>query len=578
MSTENDFKITSYDPDAIKSSLIAFMQTKPDFVDFNYEGSAINTIIDLLVRNTHYMAFLANMTANESFLGTAQIRSNVVSHAQKLSYVPKSRTASTAAVSLLVTPFAPSPKNNITMTKGSTFINTIDGVQYSFTNPEESILFKTTDGKFLVENVILKQGQLVSQKYTYTGQPIVVVNKNVDTSTLKMYVRASVTAERFEFVKAEDITQPEINERVFFLSENTSGSYEVEFGKGILGEEPVVGSIVELEYVAVPVDHANGLGTLIAASTISGFSNITVTVLTPAFGGSEKDDIERIRFIAPRIYKAQNRAVTESDFVGIVLRDFPFIKAAIAWGGEKNVPPYYGRVFLSLIPIDGYEIVDSVKRSIEIQLQKYTIMATPFVIDATYINLDLVLDYIFDDTKTSDTYQIIESKIGEKVASFGEASLRQFEFWYNNSELVDLIKDIPGVKSIQIRKNAFIEFATLKTKNNKYVFSFENVITPGTFSLKDYVLDISTTADVIADDGAGSLVRTFTKAGVTATQTVGTINYLTGDVVFTVQFLSMTTDTLKAYVTPTLDNFYTERNNVVSINSSVINRTTQKRN
>lgn len=578
MSTENDFKITSYDPDAIKSALIAFMKTKPDFVDFNYEGSAINTIIDLLVRNTHYLAYLANMTANESFLSTAQIRSNVVSHAQKLSYVPKSRTAATTIVNLLVKPVSPSLKSNITMDKGSVFINTIDGVQYSFVSPEETIIFKNPNGDFFIEDVALKQGQLITQKYSYSGLPVAIQNKNVDTSTLKMYVRNSPTGERFEFIRADDITETKINDKVFFISENTAGLYEFEFGKGILGEEPVEGAVVEIEYVAVSKEHANGLGTLIAASTISGFSNITVEVTTPAFGGSEKDDIERIRFLAPRIYKAQNRAVVESDFIAIVLRDFPFIKAAICWGGEKNDPPYYGRVFLSLIPVDGYSIVDSVKRAIESRLQEYTIMTTPYIVDSKNVYLELVVDYIFDDTKTSDTAQTIEALIGDAINVYSDSELKQFSFWYNNSELIDKIKDITGLTSVQIRKKSFIEIEVQKTKRYKYSFSYENIITPGTFILKDYVIDISATSDVISDDGLGVLNRIYTKGGIVYKDQVGDINYDTGVVNFTVQFLSTTQDTLKAYITPSLDNFYTERNNVVSIASTVINRTTQKRN
>lgn len=577
MSTENDFKITSYDPDAIKSALIDFMKTKPDFVDFNYEGSAINTIIDLLVRNTHYLAYLANMTANESFLSTAQIRSNVVSHAQKLSYVPKSRTASTTVVDLLVKPATPSQKNNITMEKGSTFINTIDGVQYSFVSTEETIIFKNSNGEFWIEGVTLKQGQLITQKYSYTGLPISIQNKNVDTSTLKMYVRNSPTGERFEFVRAEDITETKINDRVFFISENTAGLYEFEFGKGILGEEPVENSVIEIEYVAVAKDHANGLGTLIAASTISGFSNIVVAVTTPAFGGSEKDDIERIRFLAPRIYKAQNRAVVESDFIAVVLRDFPFIKSAICWGGEKNVPPYYGRVFLSLIPQEGYTIVDSVKRAIESRLQEYTIMSTPYIVDSKNIYLDLVIDYIFDDTKTSSTSQTIEAEIGKIIEDYSDNELKQFDFWYNNSVLIDRIKNITGLTSVQIRKKSFIEFGVQKTKRNKYNFSYENIIVPGTFSLSGYKIDISATADSISDD-SGTLNRVYTKGGVVYKEAVGDINYDTGVVNFTAQFLSTTPDTLRAYVIPSLDNFYTERNNIVSISSIVINRTTQKRN
>lgn len=572
-----DFKITSYDPDAIKSALIAFLQTKPDFVDFNYEGSALNTIIDLLTRNTHYMAYLANMTANESFLSTAQIRSNVVSHAQKLSYTPKSRTASTIVASLVVTPASATSKNNITMDKGSTFINTVDGVAYSFVATEEAILAKNSLGKFTADGISLKQGQLINQKFSYAGSAISIQNKNIDTSTLKMYVRSSLTAERFEFVEVDDITQTESNDRVFFLSENTSGYYEFEFGKNILGMEPVAGSVVEIEYVAVSPSHANGLGTLVAASTIGGYANIVATVTTPAYGGSEKDDIERMRFLAPRIYKAQNRAVIESDFVGVVLRDFPFIKAATSWGGEKNVPPYYGRVFISLIPIEGYNIVDSVKRAIEARLQKYTMMATPVVVDANYSYLDLIIDYVFDDTKTADTSQTIESKIAAKINDYNENYLKQFQFWYNNSELSEELKAIPGVVSIQIRKKAYIIIDVLKGQKTKYEFSFGNILNPGSFQLTGYTLDIAATADTIADDGLGNLIRTYSKAGVTNSISVGTINYITGDVSFIAQFLSTTPDTLKIYVTPSLDDFYTERNKVVAVDNVLVERITNKR-
>lgn len=577
MASEN-YQITSYDPDAIKSALIAFLQTKSEFADFNYEGSAINTIVDLLTRNTHYMAFLANMVANESFLSTAQNRANVVSHAQKLSYVPKSRTAATIEASVRVIPAKPSAKFSITMNKGSTFITTVDGTQYSFVTTEDAVLPKEiATGNFTTDKVTLKQGQLINQKFVYSGEPIAIQNDSIDTTTLKVYVRNGVTAEQIEFNEVDDITQTKIDDRVYFLTQNTSGFYQIEFGKDILGEEPIQGSIVNVEFVSVGKNHGNGITSLVPASTIEGFSNIVVNVTTPGYGGSEKDDIERIRFLAPRIYKAQNRAVVESDYRAIVLRDFPFIEDAIVWGGEKNDPPYYGRVFISLIPVEGYNVVDAVKRAIENDLQQYTIMATPYVVDAQYLYMDMDIEYILDNTKTANTDQTTKAAIASAVMDYNKNSLKKFDFWYNNSKLNDLITDIEGVESVQIRKKVFKAITPVKSIRTKYEFTYDNVLRPGTFKMSGYVLDISATSDIITDNGLGVLVRTKVINSITSTETVGTIDYNTGSVVFTAQFLSTTPSVLNAYVEPYEDNFYTQRNLVVSINSVNVERITNKR-
>jgi hypothetical protein len=281
--------------------------------------------------------------------------------------------------------------------------------------------------------------------------------------------------------------------------------------------------------------------------------------------------------LAPRIFKAQNRAVVESDFVGLLLRDFPFIKSVVCWGGEKNIPPYYGRVFLSIIPIEGYNIVDAVKKTIEARLQKYTMMAIPVVVDANFIFLDLTIDYIFDNTKTASTFATIETQIADTVTAYNDNHLDQFDFWYNNSLLSDNLMQIVGIESIQIKKYAYIEFETILLKKTKYSFSFNNVVQPDSFNLTGYVVDLDADTDKIEDDGLGNLKRIYTKNNVEYSEVVGTIDYLTGDVILTLQLLTGNLTTLKAYVEPSLDNFYTERNNVVAINSTSINRTTQKR-
>lgn len=565
--------LTSYDPADIKSSLIAYMKTKPNFADFDYEGGAINTIIDLLVRNTNFIAQMANMTATESFLDSALLRSNVVSHAQKLSYIPKSRTASSVVVDITVTPASPATDSSIVCEKGSVFINTIGNIHYTFTNTNSAVLVRGVDGKFVARGVELKQGYLQNQRFLYSlnTKKIEVLNTDIDTSTLRVFVMSSsFGASRTEYSKVDDVTELTSNSPVFFLTENTNGFYNIEFGKNVIGMEPEADSTVEIEYISVAKDHANGISSLIAASSIEGYSNITVDVTTNGYGGAEKNGIDYIKFIAPKIYAAQNRAVREEDYAAIMMKEFPFIKSAIAWGGERNVPKYYGRVFLCAIPKDGFTIAKPVKDIIEKRMRQFSVTTiSSEVVDSKYIGLRLDIGVMFNANTTNDTFTQTTNKLNEIIMKYNDDFLMTFEFWYNNSQLSSLIMDqTPAVSSLEINKVAFVKSAVKTNKMSKYTIEFLNTIEKGSVSVSNVSLDINATIQMIKDDSDGKMVSIITKNGVESTTAIGTVNYETGEVVFDAMLLS--DGFIETTVTPSTDNFYTDRNYVVFIDTSNI--------
>jgi hypothetical protein len=560
-----NINLTSYDPDELKASLIEFYQSRPGFEDINYEGSAINTIIDNLVRNTHYIAYMANMVATESFLDSAQIRSNIVSHAQKLSYTPKSRTASTIVCNLTVIPSVVPTLPSIVAPKGSVFTNTVGGVAYTFVTLEDTVLTLNSSGRYVAFDVELKQGGLSREQFLYNRLlgKVTISNKDIDTSTLRVFYRPSQSSlSRTEMQVNTNITNLDSDSSVYFLHENTRGQYDIEFGKDILGFEPADLSVIEVEYIVTETDHANGLSTVFAATSIGGFANIVVDVTVPAYGGSEKASNSMIKFLAPKIYETQERAVKAQDFSSLMLRDFPFLKSAIAWGGEDNIPPYYGRVFLSAVPQEGFIIVDSIKSVIQNRMKRYSMLETE-VVDVEYIDVDLSVGIIYSQSKTNKTFTQLSSEINNVINSYKD-EIKTFDKWFNNSALVGKIKSsVPAVESIEIVPSMKIQGENQPARNALYVLNFNNKIVPKTFEINNIKLDVFATTSRIYDDGEGNILSKTTINNVDRVETIGSINYETGNISFSVMFIDNGNFTAKAK--SATDNVYTSRNNVVNI-------------
>lgn len=570
---KSEIQLVPFDHDSLKESLIAYLKTKPDFVNADFEGSGFNTLIDILVRNTVYDSFNANMIANESFLDSAQLRANVSSHAQKLSYLPKSLTASRATIDIEVIPANGSPitEYNITAPAGINFITTHENKAYTFTTKNSIALYYDQSSlSYKAKDVEIYQGQFISAVYEYKNRKIEIPNKNIDLSTLRVLVQESDFTVAYRI--ADSLSSFGAANAVFFLSENSRGFYEIEFGRGQIGREPSTGASIILEYINAADDFISGSKIFRAATPIDGNSNIVVTTQVYAHGGYKKDSIEDIKFLAPRKYQAQDRALAPIDYETIVKDAFPFLRSIRAWGGEDNVPPRYGSVMLSVVAESGYYITPSLKDEIVSVLRSKGVgSVTPIFIDATTHNLNLTVTYKLSVSNSLIDVALVEASLLSLIQDYSKNNLLRFGEYYNESELIDKIKDDARIETVYINKHVVEYFDTIEFQSVNYDFAFGNELVEGSFSIENFSLTPSVDNERCYDDENGSVVYEYTKDGVIRKSTIGAIDYKTGVVSIVASFRS-TIEKAIAKVTPKTVNFYTTNNSVIDIESVKIIR------
>jgi hypothetical protein len=561
----NQLNVTSLDTEDLKQSLISFVQEKPEFSDIDYEGSAINTIVDLLVYNTSFTSYQANMVANESFLDTAQIRRNVVSHAQKLSYVPKSTTASRLICDIEVIPVQKTNiPTSIVMDAGTQFIASSDNVSFTFINNAAYVLsYSNVSQSYKAFNVDLYQGQRITERYTYASESINLSNTNADTATMLINVNST------PYKKATSIDEFSNIALVYFLGENQYTQPVIEFGKNILGLEPSDGDIVTITYIATEQDNANGLTNLVPASTISGYSNIVTTVTTAAYGGSEREDIDSIRFQAPKIYQAQDRALTDTDYIPILKTRFSFIKSAIAWGGETNIPPAYGTVFISILSDSG-QITPSVKQQMVSFLSTKNVgSVTPTIVDPDIFHANLNITFSYDNRRTNLSFSSLVAAIKNVVTEYNE-EISDFGLFLNPSELISRIKMISGITSVDINKLVYKDVNVLNFENPLYSVNFKNEIHVGSLAIDGFSVANNSTETKVYDDKLGNVFLSYVdSSSITRVSNIGTIDYKTGEVEFALNIIDGT-ESLRVFVRPLQDNFYVNQNQIISIDQTDI--------
>jgi len=311
--------VSELDFDQIKENLITFLKDQDVLADYNYDGSAINTIIDLFSYVTHYNAFNANVALNETFLDSAQLRQSVVSHAKLLGYTPRSAYAPRAFVDVqLNNPTGvlniDGSYRNLTMERGTHFTTLIEGTTYDFVNTTTIVTGRNAAGKYVFENVELLQGKYQTSKYIFdvaTDEKFKIPYENAVTSSLIVTVFESPTSNESEtFVAAPILTSIDSDTAVYWLQEAQDGFYEIYFGDGIIGKKLTDGNLIQIEYIVTDIDAANGASTFTLSDTIEGNSDATITTITRASGGSAREDLASVKFNAPLSFVAQNRAVT----------------------------------------------------------------------------------------------------------------------------------------------------------------------------------------------------------------------------------------------------------------------------
>lgn len=439
------FNVTELDFQKIKDSIKDHFKSQAKYNDWNFEGSGLSTLLDVLAYNTHYNALVAHFSLNESFLDSAQIRGNVISHAKLLGYIPRSVRSSSAKINIVVTGNSGSP-SILTLERGTRFRTTIGNATYNFIVLDSVDASKNVaaGNTYTFSNVVVRQGVLKRMLYlvdnTIQNQKFVIPEDTVDTDTLRVRTKANQDSDEYEvYTRFTTLAGIDSNSLVFFPQENASGKYEIYFGDGILGKKPTTNNIVEVEYLYSDGELANSARLFTPVDTIGGFatSAISVTTVSISAGGAVRESIESVRYNAPLSYLSQNRAVTADDYKAIIQKEFGGIDSISVWGGENNTEPDFGKVYIAVKPAVAAALTAGEKEAVISTLKSKNIVSiTPIILDPeyTYIKLDTFFKY--NPNLTDRTKAELESLIRGKIVTYAETYLQRFDGVFRYSKLL----------------------------------------------------------------------------------------------------------------------------------------------
>lgn len=548
---QQNLQVTELDFDDIKANLKTYLKGQSEFSDYNFEGSGLSVLIDLLAYNTHYLGMNANMLANEMFLDSATLRSSVVSHAKKLNYTPRSARAPIAYLSVQVN------NNNlasVTIDKGTKFTTTVDNKTYGFV-VNESLTTQPVNGVLKFTNLPIYEGTLTTAKYTVNSnnpeKRYILTSDRADTDTLKVTVQTSAADTTTEvYTLARDISVVSDTDKVYFLQEIDDGRFEVYFGDDVIGKKPANGNIVILEYIVTNKTEANG-ATSFTGTAVGGETNITVETLLSATGGSEPETIESIKYYAPLSYSSQRRAVTTYDYKSIVPEIYPNIKSIQVWGGEDNDPPIYGQVYVAISPLSGNKLTEAQKEFIVSGLKPYNIASVrPVIVDPETIFILIDTNFRYNAAVTTKTASDLQTLVTSTISNYSTGNLEKFDNMFRYSELTRLIDETDlAILSNITRVRMYKKITPQLNTETQYVIKFFNKLhNPHSghgsiLSSTGFKISGSTAEQFLDDDGIGNVRRFSVEANqkVYANASVGTIDYTAGSV--TLNNLSITSAT-----------------------------------
>jgi hypothetical protein len=448
---------TNLDFDQIKTSIKDYLRSNSNFTDYDFEGSNLSVILDVLAYNTYISSYNANMISNEVFIDSATLRENVVSIARSVGYVPRSRTASKANISLFVdTVSATSIRKPLTMTLKKGIVATSSGSfgneNYVFSIPDD-ITVPIVNGIAEFNNIDIYEGTYLTETYTVNSltpdQKYILNNQNIDTSLIRVEVRDGQLGPRKKYIQSDNILTINSDSKVFFIQEIEDQRYELLFGDGIFGKKLISGNIVEASYIITNANFANGVSSFIFNGTLvdnaglnitSGISLITTNVVSG--GGKEIESVDSIKKYATRVYAAQNRAVTANDYEAIIPQIYPEAESVSAYGGEDLDPPQYGKVFITIKPENGFFVPNSIKDNIKEKLKKYSVAGIiPEILDLKYLLLE-IKSTIYYNNNLAPSSQYITNTVSENISTYANSTeLNRYGARFKYSKFLKIIDD-----------------------------------------------------------------------------------------------------------------------------------------
>jgi hypothetical protein len=577
----NKLSITDLEFDDIKSNLKTYLSAQSQFSDYDFTGSGMDVLLDVLAYNTHYMGYYANMAVNEMFMDSSSLRESVVSHAKHLNVIPNSVTAAKASLNMTFTPTG-SP-TSLTIAKNTKFTSSINGVGYSFVTTETKSIIPINN-VYSISSLSVKEGTILNKRYTVnisdTTQRFLIPNINVDTSTISIQVQNSSgdsTVYTYTDGNSLDVTTITSNQKVFFFQEVEGGTYEIIFGDGAVGKQLADGNIIFVEYIVTNGAVANKASTFTAVGTVAGLSsaNYTLTTADAASGGSAIESIASLKNNAPKLYQAQKRATTKEDYKSILLGERTDIESIAVYGGEDANPAVYGKVFVAVKPVGNTTYSTATKNEIKSSILKKSnvVTVTPEMVDPIYyyILIDSTINY--DPVTLLTNEDTLKTLIEGTIGDYFTSDLQKFDQKFRHSTLTRKIDDTNATirnSKTSIKYQMRISPTTLSVTST-YTLEFNNPLTKGSVVSTAFTASDGNTYTMV-DDSIGNIklaqstysngVATINSPAlymtlVSGSTLQGTIDYTTGKIVlnnFNPYTISDATTNIKFTVTPQTNN------------------------
>jgi len=465
-------QVSNLDFEDIKTSLKEYMRAQSEFTDYDFDGSALSTLIDTLAYNTYYTAFNTNMVVNELFIDSATLRDNVVAIAKQLGYRPKSATAPTAYVSFTATYGNPTTDTELLLKKGTGFISSFDNNVYQYVVTDD-VKAQVINDVATFTNVEVKEGTQLVNTFTVNSslksQKFILDNPNIDTNTIRVKVFPTGGSFSEPYLVADNILGVDATSKVFFLDEIEDQRYEILMGDGVLGKKLENNARIEVSYLTTAGPESNGVRTFVFSGVLENPNGVTPSNITTSItstvasaGGEEIESTQKIKYTAPKAYGTQERAVTAQDYEAIVRQVYPATSDIIIFGGEDQEPPEYGRVFIALKPKDASYLTSFTKNRIIQELKKYVVASVePKLIDPSILFVELTSKIYYNGEMTDQTTSQIRDKVIGSVQSYLDTSdTEKFNGKFRYSKMIGVIDDADksinsNLTSITMRKDFY---------------------------------------------------------------------------------------------------------------------------
>ena len=552
-------QVNSLEYNEIKAQIKNYLKGQSEFSDYDFEGSSLTVLLDILAYNTYYTAMNANLIVNENFLETAVLRENVVKLARMIGYTPKSARSASMPVNIAVQTAFPYPKT-VTLSRGIVLNFTgPDNDNYVFsTNSDQSVSVDSLSGIATFSNLSLYEGVFLTDTFvrdTSERQRFILTNENIDTTTLKVEVTSGTTTE--SYLKATDITKIGNTSKVYFLEESEYGRPEVLFGDNVLGKALLDGDVVAVTYTTSSGANSNGLtsfdfiGTLRDNNSNAITSGVTATLVTNPDGGADQESTESIKFSAPKFYSSFGRAVSTRDYEVLLPQIYPNIQSISAYGGEEADPPEYGKVFLAIKPKNADKLSLAEKNNILKKLREYSVAAVePKIIDPSVLYIDITSFVYFNPNLTRRTQAELKNIV---IAAFNllnsGSEFNKFGGKFKYSKLQKIIDDsdpsfTSNITKIVMRKVAPVELNARVNYKVCYGNSiFASTDKPSVTTTGFKIAGDSVNTYYLEDDGKG-LLKLFYVKDTGEKQYIdglwGSVDYTLGEVVVNDVIISST--------------------------------------